>query len=123
MDEAERCGRLGYIYYSKLIACGTLDEMRMLPEVTPAGTVRFEVLCQSPSAALTFVKNLSYVIDSTLFGRALHVLMDMSRPIEMLISDLAMAGFGKAEVRPISASLEDVFVRMTNHLSKKGEKK
>lgn len=123
MDEAERCGRLAYIYYSKLIACGTLDEMRMMPEVTPAGTVRLEVLCQSPSAALTFVKGLSYVIDSTIFGRAIHVLMDVNRPVEMLLSDLAMAGFGKAEVRPIFASLEDVFVRITTHLSKKGAEK
>src|SRR5438067_1769609 len=35
MDEAERCGRVGYIYYSKLIAYGTIDELKKLPDISP----------------------------------------------------------------------------------------
>ena len=37
MDEAERCSHLAYIYYGELIADGTPDSLRALPEVSPAG--------------------------------------------------------------------------------------
>jgi ABC-type multidrug transport system ATPase subunit len=35
MDEAERCSHLAYIYYGELIADGTPDSRRGLPEVNP----------------------------------------------------------------------------------------
>jgi len=35
MDEAERCSHVAYIYYGKLIADGTPDSLRELPDVQP----------------------------------------------------------------------------------------
>ena len=49
MDEAERCGRLGYIYMSKLIALGTVADLQKLPDANPPNTSRLESSPRSPS--------------------------------------------------------------------------
>ena len=40
MDEAERCGRVGYIYLSKLVAIGTVAELQRSARRQPAGNRR-----------------------------------------------------------------------------------
>src|SRR5437588_10145516 len=52
MDEAERCSHLAYIYYGKLIADGTPDTLREIPEVSPPGTHRFEITAKHVTPAL-----------------------------------------------------------------------
>ena len=52
MDEAERCTDVGYIYQSQLIVCGQPDELKTLPEVTPAGTRRWELEVAGAGRAL-----------------------------------------------------------------------
>ena len=76
MDEAERCGRVGYIYLSRLIAIGTVDELKEIPEAHPPGTERLELECPNPSVALGVVRTLPYIREATIFGRSIHVLME-----------------------------------------------
>lgn len=116
MDEAERCGRVGYIYLSKLIALGTIDELTALPDVSPPGSARYEVSCGSPSAALTVVKSLPFTIEATIFGQLIHVLLTGNDGPANLARALKDAGFPDAEMRPIKPSLEDVFVTLTNRI-------
>lgn len=117
MDEAERCSSIAYIYLSKLITFGTPEELKMLPDVSPPNTVRIEIICKQPSLTLSFVKNFSYVLEATIFGQSIHLLMSTLQPIDKLISDLSALGIQTIKVQPISPSLEDVFVTLTKRIS------
>ncbi|MEO8130407.1 MAG: ABC transporter ATP-binding protein [Bryobacteraceae bacterium] len=113
MDEAERCGRVGYIYLSKLIAIGSVDELKALPAANPEGTERVELECPNASVALAMVRKLAYVREATIFGRAIHILMDRAAGRGQLASDLEACGCGASSIRAVAPSLEDVFVTLT----------
>jgi ABC-2 type transport system ATP-binding protein len=107
MDEAERCGRVGYIYMSKLIAIGTVAELQKLPDANPAGTSRIQIVAPNPSELLDRVRRAPGVREATIFGRTIHALADTNH-----LDDLR-AQFPQAEVSVIEPSLEDVFVTLT----------
>lgn len=121
MDEAERCGRIGYIYLSKLMAFGTPEELKELPLVSPEGTARLEVICHYPSIALSFIKKFPYVMEATIFGQSIHVLLKAVNPVDKLTVDLQNLSVKDVVVNPITPSLEDVFVTLTNQISKIGK--
>ncbi|MBI4854545.1 MAG: ABC transporter ATP-binding protein [Acidobacteria bacterium] len=118
MDEAERCRRVGYIYLSNLIAVGTIGELRQLPEISPDNSARLEILCNLPSEALVFIKELPYVWESTIFGQSIHVLCEANKR-EQLSKDLQDQGFNISQISPIIPSLEDIFVTLTNNIINK----
>ncbi len=114
MDEAERCGRVAYLYLSKLLVLGRPDELVALPQVTPAGTRRIEADCARGAAAvMSHARALPYVAETTIFGNALHLLLDAGVEDARVEADLAARSGSEVRVRPIEASLEDVFVRLT----------
>ena len=112
MDEAERCSHLGYIYYARLMAYGTPNDLKALPEVTPDGTSRYEVRVPRVARAMQHLNSRHFVQDATIFGDALHVLAE-SGSENALRDSLEKADFGEAAVREIPATLEDVFVTLT----------
>lgn len=116
MDEAERCGRVGYIYLSKLIANGTPDELKEIPEVSPPGTRRIEINTSHTSNALAAIKRKPYVQGATIFGQSIHLLMNDQISLDKVKADLTADGFAEADLLPIKPSLEDVFVTLTNSL-------
>lgn len=106
MDEAERCGRVGYLYLSRLLALGTPSELKRLPAVTPPGTKRLEILHGEPAALLDRLKRHPAVREATIFGQSVHALVgDGAAP-----SDL---GLTPDQVRVTTPSLEDVFVTLS----------
>jgi ABC-type multidrug transport system ATPase subunit len=113
MDEAERCSRVGYIFEGDLIALGTLDELRALPDVNRQGTVRYKVSTHEVMQAFARARALQYVRDVTIFGRDLHIVADSSASEARLHEDLAASGGTIGEVERIDPSLEDVFVALT----------
>ncbi|HEY3203566.1 MAG TPA: ABC transporter ATP-binding protein [Thermoanaerobaculia bacterium] len=123
MDEAERCGEVGYLYLSKMLVEGTPDELTKLREVTPEGTRRVEAACEQGVAAfMSEARALPYVEDVTIFGNSLHLLVSSEVSAERIMRDLTEAAGAPVEIRPIAASLEDVFVRLTRlQIEQRGE--
>ena len=115
MDEAERCTHVGYIYLAELLVCGHPDELKALPEVTPPGTHRLELECDSPTQALEILRKAEGVRDATLFGQSIHLLVDASLGFESIRGPLDKAAISSHEIREIGPSLEDVFVMLTRH--------
>lgn len=112
MDEAERCSHVGYIYFSKLIVCGTPNELKALPDIVPEHTTRLEVRCPRLAQAMHALDNLSYIRDATIFADSLHVLADENSE-GRIASELEAQGFGEPVVNAIPPTLEDVFVTLT----------
>ncbi len=114
MDEAERCSTVGYLYLSRLLVAGKPSELTTLPEVTPAGMRRVEAECaQGVAAVMGHARALGYVEDVTIFGNALHLLVEASVPDARIARDLEAAAHAAVRTRPIEPALEDVFVRLT----------
>jgi ABC-2 type transport system ATP-binding protein len=107
MDEAERCGRVAYIYLSKLIALGTVSDLQRLPDANPPGTSRIQISTSNPSSMLEGVRKMPGVLEATIFGRSIHALAQTEQ-LETLQSR-----FPQAKVEIIEPSLEDVFVTLT----------
>jgi ABC-2 type transport system ATP-binding protein len=107
MDEAERCGRVGYIYLSKLIAIGTVSELQRLPDANPTGTSRVQIAIANPSEILDSVRKMDGVLEATIFGHSIHALAETDR-LPMLREKMPAA-----RIDVIEPSLEDVFVTLT----------
>lgn len=118
MDEAERCSRVGYLYLSRLIALGSVADLKLMPDVNPQGTARLEISTPRVSEALAAMRGFSFVREATIFGQSIHALVEAeSEP--RLIAALEAAGFPGARAMPIEPSLEDVFVTLTNQATER----
>ena len=107
MDEADRCHRLAYIAYGKLLASGTREELLHL---FPLAT--WEVA--GPPAALAALaprlKNLPGVAHVTAFGNTLHVTGEDPALLESAVNDFRNEP--GLSWTPSEAGLEDVFIHL-----------
>jgi hypothetical protein len=102
---------------------GDPADLTKLPEITPEGTRRVEADCEQGAAAvMNHARRLPYIDDVTIFGNALHLLVRAEVPDDQIARDLEEAAHAKVTIRPIEASLEDVFVRLTRiQIEQRGE--
>lgn len=106
MDEAERCHKLAYIAYGKLIARGTAREIvdsQNLHTVAVAGERLNEL-----SASLAGKPGVEQTV---MFGNSLHVSGRDARSLRRIVSEAA----GNRSVTDAETSLEDVFIYMMKH--------
>ncbi|HWE35910.1 MAG TPA: ABC transporter ATP-binding protein [Isosphaeraceae bacterium] len=104
MDEAERCGRVGYMQQGHLLAVGPPAELVRWPGVTPPQARWVEVVGDDPAGTLLRVQGVPGVLQATVFGRAVRAVVAED------LADDALAAATGAEVRPSAPNLEDVFV-------------
>lgn len=106
MDEAERCHKLAYIAYGKLLVTGTIKEV-----IASQKLVAWEVSGDSGLHQLADqLKQLSAVEQVTAFGSRLHVVGTDAVGLEAALQPfLQQAGFHWEQ---IDAGLEDVFISL-----------
>jgi ABC-2 type transport system ATP-binding protein len=113
MDEAERCSHVAYIYYGKLIADGTPVELKKIPDVQPTGTKRVEISTPEVTRALRVARKISGIRSATIFGESIHALVEDSFDLPDLRAQLLKNDITVTDIRPLTPSLEDVFVELT----------
>jgi ABC-2 type transport system ATP-binding protein len=113
LDEAERCTRVALLHEGRLLALDRPDALR----ATLPGAL-FEVIVSDHRRAPDVLKRIPGVTDVQMFGERAHVLMDRADAgaADLLASALARAGLTVASVRPLAASLEDVFIARLHQL-------
>ena len=114
MDEAERCSHVAYIYFGRIIADGTPEALKSLPDVNPPGTKRIEVATPEVTRALRLARQIPGIRSATIFGESIHALIEENCDLADLRRQLASQGIRVTEIRPLTPSLEDVFVELTS---------
>jgi ABC-2 type transport system ATP-binding protein len=113
MDEAERCSHVAYIYYGKIIADGTPAELKQIPDVQPAGTKRVEISAPEVTRALRVARKIPGIRSATIFGESIHALIEDRFDMNDLRALLLKNDIAVTDIRPLTPSLEDVFVELT----------
>jgi len=106
MDEAERCGRVGYLHLGDLLAIGTPSELEQMPEVNPPGCRRVEIFAPDMAELLARLRLRPTVREATIFGQSIHALVEERDTLADIASE-------NVAIRPASATLEDVFVTIS----------
>jgi ABC-type multidrug transport system ATPase subunit len=113
MDEAERCGEVGYLYLSKLLVTGTPEALKALPIVNALDTRRIELETPQAARALAWIRRQAWCLGATIFGQSVHTVIPREKTDAAVLDEARNAGFPRAEIREIHPSLEDVFVKLT----------
>ena len=106
MEEAEYCHRLALMNRGSLVALDTPARLR-------AGVKEplLELQTDDGPRAVEALKDLPGVIETAMFGRAVHVaLRELAGAREAITARLAERGLTLQALKPIAPSLEDAFV-------------
>jgi ABC-2 type transport system ATP-binding protein len=109
MDEAEHCDRLALINRGKIAATGSPRELK-------TNAARDDVLELEPDDLVAMMQlslDLPWVVDATLFGNKIHVMVRDSAQARPELERLAREnGINLRSIQNITPSLEDVFVSL-----------
>jgi ABC-2 type transport system ATP-binding protein len=107
LDEAERCDRIALMHAGRLVALGTVAQLK---EVF-ADRALLEVACPRFLEAQGALEGEPWVLESSVFGTRLHVVVaDAQEGRRRIEERLARDGNVPVEVERIVPSLEDVFI-------------
>jgi ABC-2 type transport system ATP-binding protein len=107
MDEAERCTRIAYLAYGKLLVTGSVDEVI---ETTKLKT--WEISGRVTTSLLQKVKTIEGIVQAALFGTIIHVCGYDSDLVEKGLAHLSKTY--PFQWKPIKSTLEDAFISLVN---------
>ena len=103
MDEAERCHRIGYIAYGRLLAVGTVEEV-----VRSAGLTTYVLRGEGLAAAEAKLAGMAGIDQIAPFGATLHVVGQDKAKLEAALKAVEAPDL---IIAPGETSLEDVFIQ------------
>ncbi|MCD6356365.1 MAG: ABC transporter ATP-binding protein [Anaerolineaceae bacterium] len=113
MDEAEYCNKIGLILDGKIMAIASPDTLKDNLEGSLAA-----IECDQLMLAETTLSSHPNVLDTSLHGVVLHVLLTEKNKKDKIIQSLSDAGIHVDNFKFIHPSLEDVFINMVDHKQK-----
>jgi ABC-2 type transport system ATP-binding protein len=117
LDEAEHCQRIALMHAGRVVALGSVSELK---EVF-GGLAILEVTCPRFEEALRMLERAEWVIETTVFGTALHLIVHDTEDAIPRVRDLLQAhGNTPATVERIVPSLEDVFIHTVQRAEMNG---
>ena len=105
MDEAERCHRINYIAYGRLIAAGTVPEV-----VAGAGLTTVVLTGANTAEAARRLKGMAGVEQIAPFGNTLHVVGHDAAALRLSAGSVAQET--GTSMQPSETILEDVFIQL-----------
>ena len=105
MDEAERCHKLAYIAYGRLVAQGTVDEV-----IAAQGLTTFAVRGPTLTELAAQLQAMPGVEQTAPFGETLHVTGSDGAALQQSLREATAHGGYRFE--PIDTGLEDVFIHL-----------
>jgi ABC-2 type transport system ATP-binding protein len=109
LDEAERCDRIALMHDGRLVALGTVGELKDVF----AGRALLEVSCPRFVEAQASLESEDWVLEASVFGTRLHLVVadaDVETGRRRARELLERAGNAPVAVERIVPSLEDVFI-------------
>ncbi len=107
LDEAEHCDRLALMHAGKLMAEGSVDDLKSVFDDRAV----LEVGCPDIVGALELLGRQDWVIETSVFGTRLHVVVrDEARGARAARELLEQSGNAATSITPVPPSLEDVFI-------------
>lgn len=107
MDEAERCHRLAYIAYGRLLTQGTISEV-----IQHAGLTLYSVSGGNLDQLSFQLRQISGIDQVTAFGQHLHVVSKNKAALALAIEPFRLAPYQWQEE---TATLEDVFIHLVKY--------
>jgi ABC-2 type transport system ATP-binding protein len=105
LDEAERCGRIVLLSEGRVLA----DDEPARLQASMSGTI-LEIVAAPARRALAVVREQVGAERAQLFGDRLHVHVGAASDASAIVAVLERAGLPPASVRPVTPTLEDVFI-------------
>jgi len=108
LDEAERCGRVALLHDGRLLAVDRPEQLQ-----SQLSGQLLEVSIDAPRPPVDILSRLPGIADVQSFGDRAHVRVaagETAAAAALIERELQAHGFRDVSVRPIAASLEDVFI-------------